>query len=358
MFPLQRDLNEGEFATLNLDDQEDCLLEFDCDSIYFGSHKFEEIINACGEECIFHIDSLIERTKSSDGFRFQIDTSNLVIEPIIAKSAIVQKVDLSLLPNVKIAECNNKALFGHSMAIYISYIGPTKLRKTNMFKNEELAIIISAMNYAKRLLGTDEDLNETDSSQLSNLPVFETKVDCAAISSVKKNTRGIVGRNNMVRFAEAFTAGLHKLAEDEPNEEYYTSQYLGMSFLETLDSSLNFTYMKQFAKDLAMNHYFTASCAGFKNIFKTNDLTIDLSKKRDFDGNYIHNLDRIHGEVQTKVDKIYNILRREVFQNVNFGNMFYFVDIAVTLIPRQKDHGYLLKGPEMKRQMIRDINLA
>jgi hypothetical protein len=107
-----------------------------------------------------------------------------------------------------------------------------------------------------------------------------------------------------------------------------------------------------------MNHYFTASCAGFKNIFKTNDLTIDLSKKRDFDGNYIHNLDRIHGEVQTKVDKIYNILRREVFQNVNFGNMFYFVDIAVTLIPRQKDHGYLLKGPEMKRQMIRDINLA
>jgi hypothetical protein len=116
--------------------------------------------------------------------------------------------------------------------------------------------------------------------------------------------------------------------------------------------------MKTFAKELATNHYFTASCAGFKNIFKTNDLTIDLSKKRDSDGNYIHNLDSIQVEVHRKVQKIYQILRQDVFQNVNFGNMFYFVDIAVTLIPRQKDHGYLLKGPEMKSQMIRDINLA
>jgi hypothetical protein len=131
-----------------------------------------------------------------------------------------------------------------------------------------------------------------------------------------------------------------------------------MSFLETLESSLDFGYMKQFAKELAMNHYFTASCAGFKNIFKTTDLTIDLSKKRDIDGNYIHNLDSIQGEVQAKVNNIYKILRKDVFQNVNFGNMFYFVDIAVTLLPRNKDHGYLLKGPEMKRQMIRDINTA
>jgi hypothetical protein len=333
-------------------------LELDCDSIYFGSHHFEDIINACGEDCIFHVDSLLQRTKSSDGFRFQMDTSNLIVDPIIAKSARVEKVDLSLLPNIKIAECNNKYIFGHSMAIYISYIGATKLRKTNMFKNEELAIIISAMNFAKRSLGADQELDDTDRSQLSNLPVYETKVDCAAISSVKKNTRGIIGRDNMERFASAFTDGLEELASEDCNPEYYSSAYIGMTFLESLDSKLDLPYMKEFAKDLAKNHYFTASCAGFKNIFKKSELTIDLNLKRAFNGDYIHNLDSIDGQVQQKVDRIYQILRQEVFKNVNFGRVFYYVDIAATLIPCESNTAYLLKGSEMKSQMVRDINLS
>jgi hypothetical protein len=284
-----------------------------------------------------------------------MDTSNLDLEPIIAKSAIVEKVDLALLPNIKIAECNNKELFGHSMAIYLSYIGPTRLRKTNMFRNEELAVIISAMNFAKRLLATDDEIDETDRSQLSNLPVFETKVDCAAISSVKKNTRGIVGRSNMVRFAKAFTQGLNELATNDCDDEYYSATYIGMTFLE---SSLDIPFMKEFAKDLALNHYFTASCAGFKNVFKTKDLTINLNQERDGDGTPIYNLGNINEVVQTKVSRIYQILRQDVFKNVNFGSMFYFVDIAVTLLPCEQGTAYLLKGPEMKRQMIRDINLA
>jgi hypothetical protein len=287
-----------------------------------------------------------------------MDTSNLTLQPIITKSAKLEKVDLSLLPNIKIAECNNKELFGHSMAIYISYIGAQRLRKTNMFRNEELAIIISAMNYAKRLLGQDVDLSESDKSQISNLPVYETKVGCADISSVKKNTRGIVGRENMARFAKAFTEGLETLATDDCDSEYYSSTYIGMTFVESLEEKLDIPYMKRFAKDLAINHYFTASCAGFKNIFKKTPLTIDLNQKRDRDGEYIYNLDSIQQHIQGKVNDIYTKLREDVFKDVNFGSVFYFVDIAATLIPCENNTAYLIKGKEMKKQMVRDINKA
>jgi hypothetical protein len=80
------------------------------------------------------------------------------------------------------------------------------------------------MNLTKRWLGQDPDLSKTDKSQMLNLPVYKIKVDCAAISLVKKNTRGIIAR-----FSAAFTDGLNELALDTCNPEYYSSTYIGMT---------------------------------------------------------------------------------------------------------------------------------
>jgi hypothetical protein len=173
------------------------ILEFDCDSIYFGDHNFETLIEACGKKCSFSLDSLLSRWKASKGFRFGVDTSALVHSPIFYKSFKAKKINLAALPNVGIAICNLNNLSGYAMAIYVTYTGSKFIRKLNFFRNEELAVITSALNIMKRILIRDASLPARTRVAFSNMPVFETNVAERDIEQFKLNAKVVLSPEHM-----------------------------------------------------------------------------------------------------------------------------------------------------------------
>jgi hypothetical protein len=327
-----------------------CILEFDCDSAYFGNHNFRDLIDACGTNCSFGFDSLIERIKSSNGFRFGVDTTSLVNSPIYYKSFKAKKINLEALPNVKIATCRLNALKGHAMSIYVSYIGSKFVRKSNMFKNEELAVITVGMNLVKTLLVADMSLSQRTRYSIDAIPAFESKSTERKFDRVKVNTNYTISHERMKLFATEFETALDLLGTEE-GDRMWKSEYIGMAWEQPLDEKLDFELIKEFLEDFKHNHYFTANAAGFKELMKENEIFIKIRRGEG------PKLDDIYPYVEEKMELIYANLRNDLFAGANFGSQYYFFDIATTLIPNQKnDYAYLLNTERMKPNLVRFLN--
>jgi hypothetical protein len=332
-----------------LDANDRSILEFDCDSAYFGAHKFETLIDACGTECMFSVDSLLARWKSTNGFRFGIDTTQLEHDPIYFKSYKAKKINLEQLPNVKVAMCNLDNLSGYSMAIYVSYIGGKFIRKSNMFRNEELAVVTAGMNLVKYLLTRNRSFSALTRLTFSNIPVFESKSAERDIDNCKVNTRYVMSPANMKIFASNFQVALNMLDTPE-GVALWREEYVGMAWAEPLGQKLNFDVVKEFLVDFSHNHYFTANAAGFKEKFKT----MNLYEKVKPNGIL---LEDIYEYVEEHIQEIYSYLRNKLFNGATFGGTYYFFDIATTLIPNQgSDYSYLINTEEMKPCLVRFLN--
>jgi hypothetical protein len=298
---------------------------------------------------MFAVDSLIDRHKSTNGFRFGIDTTALVHNPIFYKSFKAKKINLEALPNVKIAVCNLDNLSGYSMAIYVSYIGSKFIRKSNMFRNEELAVITVGMNLVKLMLIADLNLPALTRLAISNMPVFESKSAERDIDSCKINARYVLSPENMKLIASKFQVALDMLDTPE-GEEMWRSEYVGMAWEEPLYEKLNFEVIKEFLHDFSHNHYFTASAAGFKEVFKKRKLQIKVRSTG-------QGLNSIYGLVEQKIETIYQILKDEIFAGAVHGNHYYFFDIATTLVPNQRDaYSFLINTERMKPNLVRFLN--
>ena len=327
-----------------------CILEFDCDSAYFGNHNFRELIDACGTNCSFGFDSLIERIKSSNGFRFGVDTTLLVDSPIYYKSFKAKKINLEALPNVKIVTCRLNALKGHAMSIYVSYIGSKFVRKSNMFRNEELAVITVGMNLVKTLLVADFDLPARTRYSIDSIPAFESKSTERKFDRVKVNTHYTISHERMKMFATEFDNALDLLGTEE-GDQMWKSEYIGMAWEQPLNEKLDFELIKEFLEDFKHNHYFTANAAGFKELMKEKEIFIKIRSSES------PTLDAIYPYVEEKIQLIYASLRDDLFVGANFGSQYYFFDIATTLMPNQKnDYSFLINTERMKANLIRFLN--
>jgi hypothetical protein len=339
--------NEPEMFDLTSNSR--CILEFDCDSAYFGEHSLEALITAMGTNCTFALDSLLDRWKASNGFRFGLDTTRVVEDPIYYKSFKAKKINLEALPNVKIATCNLTGLQGYTMAIYVSYLGSKFVRKSNMFRNEELAVITAGMNLVKHMLCNKTDLSSRTKLACSGIPIFESKSAERVLDCCKVNARYVLNQANMKLFASQFQDALDWLGSPE-GDEMWRTEYVGMAFEEPLLEKLNFTVIKEFLDDFKHNHFFTANAAGFKEIFKEKELFIKIKASGT-------GLDEIYPLVEEKIENIYQILKTEIFPGANFGSTYYFFDIAATLIPNQrKDFSYFINTEKMKPNLVRFLN--
>jgi hypothetical protein len=326
-----------------------CIIEFDCDSGYFGDHKFDKLVDGCGTECMFSLDSLLDRWKASTGFRFGVDTDSLVERPIYYKSYKAKKINLESLPNIKLAVCNLKGLFGYSMAIYVSYIGASFIRRSNMFRNEELAVVTAGMNLIKHMLTLDLGLSSRIRHAVGKLPTFESKSGKREIDSCKVNCKHVLNQPNMKLFASLFQEALDLLGSPE-GDELWRTEYVGMAFEEPLVEKLNFEEVKEFLEDFKHNHYFTANAAGFKEIFQNRNISIKIRSQGLI-------LDDVYPLVEEKIQEIYTILREELFVGADFGSIYYFFDIASNLIPNEGNNfSFLLNTKVMKPCMVRYLN--
>jgi hypothetical protein len=330
-------------------EEERCILEFDCDSAYFGEHSFEKLIDACGTECMFTVHSLLNRWNSTNGFRFGIDTSALTENPIYFKSYKAKKINLEQLPNVKVAVCTLDHIGGFSMAIYVSYIGGKFIRKSNMYRNEELAVVTAGMNLVKHILTRDKTFSALTRLTFSKIPQFESKSAQRDIEKCKINCSYNMSPANMKIFASNFQTALEMLNTQE-GEAMWKEEYMGMAFAEPLEQKLNFDVVKEFLLDFSHNHYFTANAAGFKEKFKTMNLFVKTKPSG-------MSLAEIYPEVEERIEEIYSYLKSKLFKGANFGATYYFFDIASTLIPNQSDsYSYFINTDEMKPCLVRFLN--
>jgi hypothetical protein len=342
--------SSNEPKMFKLEQNSRCILELDCDSAYFGHHKFTSLIDACGTNCSFGFDSLVDRHKSSNGFRFGIDTTLLVDNPIYYKSFKAKKINLEALPNVKVAVCMLDAIHGHPMAIYVSYIGSKFIRKSNMFRNEELAVVTAGMNLVKNFIVKDHAIDSRTRFSISQLPTFESKSAERDLDSCKINAHFTISQSKMVLFAEKFEEALNLLGTVD-GDDLWRTEYIGMAWEEPLNQKLNFDLIRDFLEDFKHNHYFTANAAGFKEQFKRKNIFIKIRKSGEV------TLDNIYPVVEQKLEEIYSCLRNELFGGATFGVTTYFFDIATTLIPNQKnDYSYLINTEKMKPHLVRFLN--
>jgi hypothetical protein len=317
------------------------------DSVYFGSHNFEEVVAGCGSSCSFTVTSMTARLKATTQSRFSVDTRKLTNEPISGRGLKLNCVNLSRFPNIELARCTLSLITGHEMPVYLHWLGLTRVRATSFFTNYELAYINIVLNVTRKLLVNDSlTRDETDTEELAKLKLFESKVAGGPSSKVLKARKYQLSCGSMQEFAQKFMQVLAKLCTctDIHFVKYFTSNMTGMAFKGELSDHLKYEKLRSFGRSLRHNCYFAASLAGCKRIFQRNPKLWKIIESQP---------DMRHLEQVTKkfTEEIYRIIREELFVILDTpraafdGDIQYHFDIASEYSPVKQDKiSFVLSG--------------
>jgi len=298
---------------------------------------FEDVVRMNGDSCSYSFESLRKHTFASTGSRFSIECNGLYNYPISNRGFNPKTIGLHRLPNVKLVDCTLEKAGGHKMTIYISFSGVDKIRQTNYFYREEMAVINSAMNLASfnMSLRASSDSDYADvRDQIGRLNSFETKVK-GKFGKILMNRKSSLGPKAMRLFAEMFDRALISFEGSDGVKVCTDPKMNGMRY----DAGCSLLVDANVAKAItALNrgHYFTANLAGIKNTFKERpDLTLTL------DDAYHDNFDEDEREgdayvciqkfVESRVRLLYRELRTEMIQVVEDSDFLYYFDVGVEI---------------------------
>jgi hypothetical protein len=213
------------------------------------------------------------------------------------------------------------------MSIYLTLSGLDRVRKTNYFTHEELAIINGALNLASFVLKTkNSDILYNDS--VMRLPKFETKVR-GKYGNYVKNSRVNFGPNAMKKFSEVFDNALQKICEMDDLVTFLTPLYTGMRFDD--GEGLDPIRLKAAAECLSRGVHFTANLAGIKDIFKEKESFI-----AEFNTDFSKQYNDADWERYMKgvTEDAYKFLKKEVFVNsvVSDKDIYHF-DLGLEIVP-------------------------
>jgi hypothetical protein len=247
-------------------------------------------------------------------------------------------------PNYSLMICNLNKLPDIPMYINLHWLGFPRLRATNYFNHNELAVINMILNLTRLTLLEEEE------EELAKLRLFETKVKGPTAKYLRKKMNHL-SPTSMLAFAEVFMDQLEDLAtcSSEAFEECVTPYCAGMSFAVDLKEELSVPYMRCFTKSLFNNCYFVASLPGCKGFFHSRpDLHFVFEAEEHL------TMDFLRSKILETTRAIYDFLRSEVFRiegrrNQNDGNIQYHIDMGIEFSPLKGDTvSFLLNGNRSK----------
>jgi hypothetical protein len=316
-------------------------VKVDIDSLYYGADSLEELVNMTGKKCQYTLNSVTDHFYSSTGSRFKIQCGGLNNYPISSRGFRTKEISFHRLPNVILFKCSLNSAPAHPMAIYISFTGVERIRQTNMFYQEEMSVINTALNLTvftmKSFSTTDVDLLEY-ADQISRLPVFETKVKGQFKKNVK-DSKSFLGPKAMLLFASTFDTCLKSLQGETGLGNCLNPKFNGMRY-DDGKCLLEENNVILAIKSLNKGHYFTANLAGIKNVFKELPTLRLLLNEEYYLGSDV-SLDEfdespdVFEKVQTFVDeslkRLYDVLRTRMVEIVPGEESIYYFDVGVEL---------------------------
>ena len=266
--------------------------------------------------------------------------------------------NLKHTPNIELMRCRLNELPCHQMVINLHWLGMPRLRGTNFFTHNEVALINVVLNLTRLLLvnqnpgGREAHLTE----ELAKLKLFETVVKGPSAKLLKSKDYHL-SNTAVSLFAETFMATLEKLSTmtHAMFVTRITKYSTGMSFEGELEEKLSFPYMRSFCKSLFNNSFFVASLAGCKSAFHSKP-----ALRAKFETSENLTMEALTMKVGETTDLIYDYLREKVFLKqssvddvgtiqYNDGNIQYHMDLGIEFSPLEDDNvSFLLNGEKAK----------
>ena len=312
------------------------MLKLDLDSGYFIFPELHGLIVMIGTKARFVLGSLRKHTFASTGSRFGLECGALYNYPISNRGFYPKNVGYHRFPNVQVCDAMLEQIAGHKLTVYISFTGVEKIRQSNFFYKEEMAVINSAMNLAmyKMKVGAarNTELREV-ADQMSRFTIFETKVK-GEFGKNLKNKNLVIGPKAMQLFAKQFDLALESFQTIDGVKCCMDPKMNGMRY-DTNKCELVDENVRKAIERLNRGHHFSANLAGVKNVFKERtDLTLSLNAQfynaipdsEDFDVNAT-----IQEFVESKVPVLYEELRTTIFEISPGSDAIYYFDIGVEL---------------------------
>jgi hypothetical protein len=310
-------------------------VKVDLDSLYYGASSLEDLVGMTGNHCMYTFDSLRSHIRSSTSSRFSIECGNLSNLPITNRGFNPKKIGFHRLPNVAICNAHLKEALGYKMTIYISFSGTERVRQTNYFYREEMAVINTAMNLAISLMKTNVKHDATlkpFGDQIGRMTKFETKVKGQFGKTLKNHTFS-VGPRAMLLFAQQFGMAMEMLKTDQGIPTCMDSKMNGMRF-DKDKCTLKEAYVAKAIKELNKGHYFSANLAGIKNVFKERpEYTLQMDaayyESLPYEDEDLSTNDLVQNFVNQCVQRLYEELRTKIIQIVTHAQFVYYFDIGV-----------------------------
>jgi hypothetical protein len=308
------------------------------------------LIAMIGTNCMFTFESLRSHIRASKGSRLSVECGDLRNYPISSRGYKPKRVGYHRLPNVALITCHLQRALGHRMTIYISFTGVERLRESNFYYREEMAVINTALNLAvsnMKTLAADNPEFQVYADQIGKLSSHETKVKGDFAANLVNRTESL-GPGAMGIFARQFDLAFASLQNGRGLDFCMDPKLNGMRYNKG-ESLLKREYVAKAIKALNQGHYFTANLAGIKNTYKErDDFTMTMNEAfyatsepdRQFeDGSDINEL--IQEFVSDKVKQLYTELRTDIFKmdpDLELPlNEVYFFDIGVEFTSLDED---------------------
>jgi hypothetical protein len=252
---------------------------------------------------------MTRRTGSTTGSRFALDNRELHNNPISGRGFRLQTVNLKRTPNIELFCCHLKEFPAHRMPIYLHWAGLARVRDTNYFTYNEVAVVNMVLNLTRLFLVKELDERpEAMTDQLSKLKLFETDVPGPSSKTLTGHTYRL-SSSSMLEFGQVFMNALDTLSgSDTEFDRAFTKYMTGMDFKGNSGEKLHVGYMKAFCRSLKQNCYFVASLAGCKDAFHEKEYFTVRFEREDH-----LTVDHLQRMVKKTTSEIYRMLRENVF---------------------------------------------
>jgi hypothetical protein len=337
-------LKKFDYTGLKLDD-DPFTAKMDVDSVYFGASTLSKISSMAGTKCAFSLKSKLCHTSSAFGTRFSLDCRELRDHPILLRGLKAGTIGYDRLPNIRIAECYLSAVPGHVMSIYLTLTGVERLRRTNYFCFEEVAIINAAMNLATLTMkSSNEEMLYRDN--VLRFPKFETMVKGSFGRYIACYTHPF-GSQTMKLFSSFFDKALNVILSHSKIEVFMKPLWAGMRY-DNGQSGYNTKKLKAAVATFKRGMHYTANLAGIKDVFKENP---DFCK--DFDD---LNSNDWNEYVEVTTNKAYLFLKNEMFPNAKLTeNDIYHFDLGLEVSPSFKSRNSFLVNMKFAKERLNEI---
>lgn len=294
-------------------------IQADIDSVYAQSDCLATLLRTFGDFSMLKMQPNIDANRKAYGSRFYVDCTDLE-EVIFVANAKAERIPLHWFANIEIAELQPKG-FHRPLKIFYHCLKTKYIKKDMRFTKVEIAVITAALNMARQqCINTTPDLGV----QLGfhDFNAFESNY-----GEIKKKTGSKIPNEltkpQAEKFATAFEECLKAISENNLS--------LGVFYLEKIyrvrsDKEFQTTRneMCLAAKDLVIGGLFSASLAGVKKFFHTENYQAVLQKPEDNAAEYQQQFDESIDEITEAVNHYIQEVNPDLdsYDDLFFGDQY------------------------------------